>query len=116
MLLDHARAAAAEARRAASRDVFFFSDTLQLRSLARIDIARELREAIANRAIRLRYMGRHELATGRRVAWVGYVRWLHPLRGEIRPSEFLRVAQTTGLGNEPVAQRAGASAARISRS
>lgn len=97
VLLDHARAAAAEARRAASRNVFFFSDTMQLKSLARIDIARELREAIASHAIRLRYVGRHDLRTGRRVAWVGYVRWLHPLRGEIRPAEFLRVAQTTGL-------------------
>ena len=97
VLLDHARAAAAEARRASSRDVFFFSDTMQLKALARIDIARELREAIASRAIRLRYTGRHDLRTGRRVAWVGYVRWLHPLRGEIRPAEFLRVAQTTGL-------------------
>jgi EAL domain-containing protein (putative c-di-GMP-specific phosphodiesterase class I)/GGDEF domain-containing protein len=97
VLLDHARAAAAEARRAASRDVFFFSDTVELRSLARIDIARELREAISTGAIRLRYVGRHDLRTGRRVAWVGYVRWLHPLRGEIRPAEFLRVAQTTGL-------------------
>jgi EAL domain-containing protein (putative c-di-GMP-specific phosphodiesterase class I)/GGDEF domain-containing protein len=97
VLLDHARVAAAEARRAASRDVFFFSDTLQLESLARIDIARELREAIASRAVRLRYTGRYDLKTGRRVAWVGYVRWLHPLRGEIRPAEFLRVAQTTGL-------------------
>ncbi|HEU4619703.1 MAG TPA: EAL domain-containing protein [Gammaproteobacteria bacterium] len=96
-LLDHARAAAAEARRAASSDVFFFSDTMQLKSLARIDIARELREAIASGAIRLRYAGRHDLRTGRRVAWVGYVRWIHPLRGEIRPAEFLRVAQTTGL-------------------
>ncbi len=97
VLLDHARAAAAEARRAASRNVFFFSDTMQLKSLARIDIARELREAIASRAIRLKYTERHDLRSGRRVAWVGYVRWLHPLRGEIRPAEFLRVAQTTGL-------------------
>jgi len=97
VLLDHARAAAAEARRAASRNVSFFSDTMQLKSLARIDIARELRDAIASRAIRLRYTGRHDLLTGRRVAWVGYLRWLHPLRGEIRPAEFLRVAQTTGL-------------------
>ena len=97
VLLDHARAAAAEARRAASQNVFFFSDTLQLKSLARIDIARELRDAISSRAIRLRYTGRHDLRTGRKVAWVGYVRWLHPLRGEIRPAEFLRVAQTTGL-------------------
>lgn len=97
VLLDHARAAAAEARRASSRNVFFFSDTMQLRSLARIDIANELREAIASNAIRLRYAGRHNLRTGRRVAWVGYARWLHPLRGEIRPLEFLRVARATGL-------------------
>lgn len=98
LLLDHARAAAAEARRVASRDIFFFSDTLQLTSLARLDIVRELRDAIASRAIRLRYAARHDLKTGRRVAWVGYIRWLHPLRGEIRPGEFLPVAQTTGLG------------------
>lgn len=97
VLLDHARAAAAEARRACSRDVFFFSDTMQLRSLARIDIASELREAIASHAIRLRYAARHDLRTGRRVAWVGYARWHHPLRGEIRPMEFLRVARATGL-------------------
>jgi EAL domain-containing protein (putative c-di-GMP-specific phosphodiesterase class I) len=97
VLLDHARAAAAEARRAVSRRVFFFSDTMQLKSLARLDIARELREAIASGAIRLRYTARHDLATGRLAAWVGYVRWEHPLRGDIRPAEFLRVAQTTGL-------------------
>ena len=35
--------------------------------------------------------------TGSLEAWVGYLRWLHPLRGEIRPSEFLRVAEITGL-------------------
>jgi EAL domain-containing protein (putative c-di-GMP-specific phosphodiesterase class I) len=97
VLLDHARAAAAEARRAVSRNVFFFSDTMQLKSLERLDIARELRDAIANGEIRLRYAGRHDLRTGRLSAWVGYVRWQHPLRGEIRPAEFLRVAQTTGL-------------------
>ena len=97
VLLDHARAAAAEARRAFSRNVFFFSDTMQLKSIARLDIANELRDAIASRAIRLRYTGRHDLRSGRRVAWVGYVRWLHPLRGEIRPAEFLRVAHATGL-------------------
>ena len=97
VLLDHARAAAAEARRAVSREVFFFSDTIQLKALARVDVARELREAIANGAVGLRYTGRHDLRTGRLVAWVGYVRWQHPLRGEIRPAEFLRVAQATGL-------------------
>ncbi len=96
-LLDHARAAATEARRSARSTVRFFSDTVKLRILARLDMARELREAIAHGGFRLRYVGRYDLGTGRRVAHVGYLRWLHPLRGEIRPSEFLRVAETTGL-------------------
>jgi EAL domain-containing protein (putative c-di-GMP-specific phosphodiesterase class I)/GGDEF domain-containing protein len=96
-LLDHARAAAAEARRCGSSDVIFHSDTLELCALQRLDLARELREAIANGDIRFRYVGRHELRTGRLIACVGYVRWEHPLRGEIRPAEFLRVAESTGL-------------------
>jgi EAL domain-containing protein (putative c-di-GMP-specific phosphodiesterase class I) len=97
ILLDHARAAATEAQRSESAKVSFFTDTMKLRSLARLDIARELRDAIANRDIRLRYVGRHDLETGRLVSWVGYLRWIHPIRGEVRPVEFLRVAESTGL-------------------
>jgi predicted signal transduction protein with EAL and GGDEF domain len=97
-LLDHARAAVNEARRGGGGRICFFTDTLRLKSLARLDIARELNNAIASREIQLRYVGRHDLATGKLVAWVGYLRWLHPLRGEIRPLDFLRVAETTGLG------------------
>jgi predicted signal transduction protein with EAL and GGDEF domain len=96
-LIEHARAAATEARRSGSAHARFFSDTLKLRSLARLDVARELRDAIANRDIRLRYTGRHDLATGRLAAWVGYLQWMHPLRGEVHPIEFLGVAETTGL-------------------
>ncbi len=97
LLLDQARAAASEARRAGLTQVCFFSDTLNLRALAQLDIATELRAAIASRNIRLRYVGRHDLATGQLVCYVGYLRWAHPLRGEVRPAEFLRVAETTGL-------------------
>ena len=95
-LLDMARTAVAEARRAETTRVQFYTDTMRLRSLARLDIATELRDAIANQDIRLRYVGRYELATGRLVAWVGYLCWLHPLRGEVAPAEFLRVAEATG--------------------
>jgi EAL domain-containing protein (putative c-di-GMP-specific phosphodiesterase class I)/GGDEF domain-containing protein len=97
-LLDHARAAVNEARRGGGGRICFFTDTLRLKSLARMDISRELQNAITNGEIQLRYVGRHDLATGRLVAWVGYLRWQHPLRGEIRPLDFLRVAETTGLG------------------
>jgi EAL domain-containing protein (putative c-di-GMP-specific phosphodiesterase class I)/GGDEF domain-containing protein len=96
-LLDKARSAAAEARRAGSTRIHFFTDTLNLRSLARLDAAREMREAIENLDIRLRYLGRHELASGNLVALVGYLRWSHPLRGELAPAEFLAMAESTGF-------------------
>jgi predicted signal transduction protein with EAL and GGDEF domain len=97
VLVEHASVAAAEARRAASARVFFFSDTLKMKSLARLDIAHELRAAIDQGHFRLRYRFRHHLLTGERTAWVGYVGWTHPLRGAIPPSEFLPVAQSMGL-------------------
>jgi EAL domain-containing protein (putative c-di-GMP-specific phosphodiesterase class I) len=96
-LLEKARSAAAEARRSDSVKICFFTDTLKLRSLARLDVAHELRDAIAERQIRLRYVGRYELESGRLVAQVGYLRWTHPLRGEVPAAEFLGVAETTGL-------------------
>jgi len=98
-LIDKARSACAEARRSNSSRVFFFTDTLKLRSLQRLDIAGEMRDAIANREIRLRYGGRHELDSGRLVARVAYLTWVHPLRGELTPGEFLGVAETTGLAS-----------------
>ena len=100
LLLEQARTAALEARRAgATQGIRCFTDTMKLRALARIDLAGELRDAIANGDIRLRYVGRHELHSGRLVACVGYLRWTHPLRGEIRPAEFLRIAAATGLAS-----------------
>jgi predicted signal transduction protein with EAL and GGDEF domain len=96
-LLDHARVAAAEARRSSSGRVFFFSDTLKMKSLARLDIAREMRAAIDAGHFRLRYRFRHDLRSGSRTALVGYIGWQHPLRGTISPSEFLPVAQSMGL-------------------
>jgi len=42
-------------------------------------------------------VGRHDLTTGRLVAEVGYLRWNHPLRGDLPPAEFLGMAETTGL-------------------
>ena len=96
-LLEQARTAAGEASRALSSDVSFYSEAMQLRSVSRLDLGRELRDAIANRDIGFRYIGRHDLTTGRQVASVGYLRWHHPLRGEIPPSQFLRIAVATGL-------------------
>jgi EAL domain-containing protein (putative c-di-GMP-specific phosphodiesterase class I)/GGDEF domain-containing protein len=98
-LLEHARSAANEARRTGVARVSFFTDTLRVKSLARLDMVHELREAIANRAIGFRYSGRYDLASGQLTACVAEMVWNHPLRGAISASEFLRVAESTGLAH-----------------
>jgi predicted signal transduction protein with EAL and GGDEF domain len=97
-LLDNARVAANEARRGEGGRICFCSETLRLKSLERLDIARELHDAIENGDVQLRYVGRHDLSSGKLVAWMGYLRWIHPLRGEIADMDLLKVAQSTGLG------------------
>jgi EAL domain-containing protein (putative c-di-GMP-specific phosphodiesterase class I) len=63
---------------------------------ARPDLGPDLAQAIAKAQIALRYVSRHDLATGRLVARVGYLRWRHPRYGEIHPWELLRLAEVTG--------------------
>jgi EAL domain-containing protein (putative c-di-GMP-specific phosphodiesterase class I) len=84
----------AEARRTESASACFSQEHPRL--AARPDIAHELKEAIAKAQIGLRYVSRHDLATGRLVARVGYLRWRHPQYGEIHPLELVRLAEITG--------------------
>jgi len=97
LLFDHANAALLEARRGEPGTIQFYSDTLRLLPMSRIDIERELRLAITHQQIELRYVARHDLGTGRVVGVQAYLRWRHPLRGDIAPAEFLPIAAATGL-------------------
>ena len=99
-LLRHASLAATEARRSRSSKPGFYADTPELDATAPLDIANDLKEAIANGDVRLRYVSRHDLATGRLSTWVGYLQWRHRLYGEIQPIELLRLAEVTGLSRE----------------
>ena len=96
-LLRHASAAATEARRTRGRNPCFYGDASELTTTAPLDIAHDLKDAIANGDVRLRYVPRHDLASGRLVARVGYLRWRHRVYGEIQPVEILRLAEVTGL-------------------
>ena len=84
----------AEARR--DESISACSSDEHPRLAARPDIAHELKEDIAKAQIGLRYVSRHDLATGRLVARVGYLRWRHRHYGEIHPLELLRLAELTG--------------------
>jgi predicted signal transduction protein with EAL and GGDEF domain len=96
-LLEHARSALLEARRSPVPATQFFSQTLAMRPLNRLDHERELRRAIEEDRFCLRYAARHDLASGGLVAIQANLHWPHPVRGEVPPSEFLAIAGGTGL-------------------
>jgi predicted signal transduction protein with EAL and GGDEF domain len=100
ILLRHASIAATEARRTRSSHACFYSEAAELTATVPLDIARELKSANTGGDIHLRYDARHDLASGRLVAWVGHLQWRHRLYGEIQPGELLRLAQVTGLSAE----------------
>jgi predicted signal transduction protein with EAL and GGDEF domain len=96
-LLDHARAAMLEARRGSAGMIHFYSDTVRMLPVMRIDIEREMRVAIGEGQIDMRYVVRHDLVSGAVVGIHAYMRWIHPLRGEIPPAQFLKIAAATNL-------------------
>ncbi len=56
-----------------------------------------LRHAIERGEMRLVYLPEIEIETGRVVTVEALLRWNHPTRGEIPPSEFIPVAEDSGL-------------------
>jgi EAL domain-containing protein (putative c-di-GMP-specific phosphodiesterase class I)/GGDEF domain-containing protein len=84
-------------RQGADRYVTFYSDTLRLASLTRLDWQQELTQAIQNDELELHYQPRYILATREIVAVEAFLRWPHKIRGLVPTSEFLPIAEISGL-------------------
>jgi EAL domain-containing protein (putative c-di-GMP-specific phosphodiesterase class I) len=63
----------------------------------RLTIEQELREAADRDQLELHYQPIVDIATGRILALEALVRWRHPTRGLIAPSEFIPVAESSRL-------------------
>ena len=84
-------------RQGEDRYVTFYSDTLRLASLTRLDWQKELEQAIQNDELELHYQPRYTLATREIVAVEAFLRWPHKIRGLVPTSEFLPIAELSGL-------------------
>ena len=97
------------------RNQLRFFDPSMTRDLVRKkEIETELRAAILKDELSIFFQPIVDLRTGRIRTFEAQVRWFHPEKGELRPDEFIPVAEETGviitLGNWITAQAARAAA------
>jgi diguanylate cyclase (GGDEF)-like protein len=78
----------------------FFDPTMAAAMLRRHDLKEELAKAIEREEILVEYQPIVSLETGRISAAEALVRWQHPIRGLVSPSEFIPLAEETGLIRE----------------
>jgi len=95
-LLHHADAAMSEAKHRGRSTWQAFSHSIARRLENSIAIESQLRNALANRELRLVYQPQVELQHGRVVAIEALLRWDHPQRGELHPLAFVQHAESTG--------------------
>ena len=74
-----------------------FSPRLEHFSAARLALVSQLRRAIGSDELVLHYQPKLDLSTGQVMGFEALVRWQHPSRGLLPPSEFLEAAEATGL-------------------
>ncbi len=84
----------AKARGKARREVF--DESMRDRAKARLEIETDLRKAIELNQMVLFYQPQVSLTDGRVMGYEALVRWQHPERGLVPPSEFIPVAEETG--------------------
>jgi diguanylate cyclase (GGDEF)-like protein len=74
-----------------------FHASMQIDTLARLELENELRRAIACDQLRVHYQPIVLVSSGHVTGVEALVRWQHPTRGLLAPGAFINVAEETGL-------------------
>lgn len=74
-----------------------FDSKMHSRAQKRLQLTTDLRQAIERSEFRLLYQPVVAINDGRLVGCEALIRWDHPTEGELNPSEFIALAEQTGL-------------------
>ena len=75
----------------------FFKPAMNVRAVERQSIEESLRRALERREFALHYQPIIDLKTGEITRAEALIRWTHPTRGPVPPSQFIPVAEDCGL-------------------
>jgi EAL domain-containing protein (putative c-di-GMP-specific phosphodiesterase class I) len=99
-LVQNADSAMYLAKAQGKRSSRFFSARLREEAQEHLALERDLRAAIKNGDIYLAYQPQVDLRSGTLVGVEALVRWKHPTRGTVAPSNIIPLAEKAGLMNE----------------
>lgn len=97
ILLKNADKAMSLAKLRGRNNFQLYSSTMNAKTLERLELENHLRYAIERGELELFYQPQIDLKTGKMVGMEALLRWFHPNRGRLSPSEFLPLAEETGL-------------------
>ncbi|MEZ5524730.1 MAG: EAL domain-containing protein [Pseudomonadales bacterium] len=78
-------------------DYQFFSREMNEASMQRLSLERDMRKGLEQDQFELHFQPQVDVVTGQVVAVEALVRWHHPTLGMIAPTDFIAVAEDTGL-------------------
>jgi len=96
-LLMNADSAMYRAKNVGRNNFKFYSETMRTKSLHRLDLENLIRTAIEEDQFELYFQPKIDAISCRLVGAEALLRWNHPERGDIGPSEFIPIAEETGL-------------------
>ena len=99
-LLKNADGAMYQAKASGRNRFRIYDDTLKARALQRLSLEAELRRALDDGQLSVLYQPKYATRTLAVAGAEAQLRWFHPARGEIPGTEFLALAEETGLVGE----------------
>jgi len=97
MLLANADTALRIAKENQRNTLQFFSTAMNEQLQRRLELERDMRNALAAGEFVLHYQPQVDLLTGKIIGTEALLRWFHPEKGAIPPSEIIPIAEASGL-------------------
>ncbi|HET8709876.1 MAG TPA: EAL domain-containing protein [Spongiibacteraceae bacterium] len=96
-LLRNAELARQQAKQLRGSHYHFYTEQMNLEARNQMHLETEMRRALRRNEFELFYQPRVELESGQLVGVECLIRWRHPQRGLLAPSDFVPLAEETGL-------------------